>query len=522
MKNQIGLKKLTDELGLQWLDNVDTNSVDIELAEKISFQFAKSNLILPLRKEEGKLQAVSADPLDTQTLDDLRLLFKSPVEVSVTDPDRMMDLINKVYDMSSQSANKTMDDIGEEEDLDSLLHSLPEDLLETSAEAPVIRLVNSVLVQAVKEKASDIHLEPYERDLVVRYRIDGNLINIISPPKRLQALIVSRIKIMAGLNIAEKRLPQDGRVKIVIAGKEVDIRVSVIPTSHGERVVMRLLDKSNMLIDLGNLGLRGDNLKRLKSLIQLPHGIVLVSGPTGSGKTTTLYSALSSINTVEKNIITVEDPVEYLLPGIGQMPVNTKVGLTFSNGLRSILRQDPDIIMVGEIRDLETAEIAVQASLTGHLVFSTIHTNDAAGSVTRLVDIGVQPFLISSSLVATLAQRLVRVLCPHCREAYDPTERSLAQLGLKPDDIDKGIVFYRAQSCQICRNTGYIGRTGIFELLVVDEEIRPLITDDINSVQIKAAAAKRGFLDLKSSGTKLVIEGATSVEEVVRVTSDAI
>jgi len=464
----------------------------------------------------------TANPLDTAPLDDLRLIHGAPVDVVVTSEAELVDAVNRAFDLSAHSAGEVMDDIGDKEGLDALIHGLPQDLLEASAEAPVIRLVNSLLVQAVKENASDIHLEPYERELAVRFRVDGALANIIKPPRRLAALITSRIKIMAKLDIAEKRLPQDGRIKIIIAGKEVDIRVSVIPTANGERIVMRLLDKSRKLHGLETIGLKGKLLGAMERLIQSPHGVILVCGPTGSGKTTSLYAALTRINTIEKNIITVEDPIEYQLAGVGQMQVNPKIGLDFAAGLRSILRQDPDVIMVGEIRDAETAKIAVQASLTGHLVLSTVHTNDAAGAVARLVDMGVEPFLISSSLLAALAQRLVRTLCSSCREPYTPAAEHYIELGADPSEAVAGAVFYRAAGCPACRMTGYSGRTGIYELLMIDDDVRTQIGAKANSAQIKRAAEKKGFKTMRRYGLDLVIEGITSLEEVVRETSDIV
>ncbi len=516
------LKKLAEDMGFEWLDWIDPESVDHELVQRASLQFTKSNLTLPLKVDNGRLVVATARPLNSGPLDDLRVLYSMPVSVVVADDDVMIEAINRVYDLSADSATEIIDDIAEQDDIDSLLSGLPEDLLETSAEAPVIRLVNSVLVQAVKEKASDIHIEPYERYLAVRFRIDGVLINVVQPPKRLQSLIISRVKIMAGLDIAEKRLPQDGRLSILIAGKEVDIRISVVPTAHGERVVMRLLDKTAMLLNLDGIGLKGPALHKLTRLIQSPHGIILVSGPTGSGKTTSLYAALTRINTPDKNIITVEDPIEYQLPGVGQIPVNVKVGLTFASGLRSILRQDPDVIMVGEIRDLETAEIAVQASLTGHLVFSTIHTNDAAGAVSRLVDMGVEPFLISSSLLGVVAQRLVRVLCPSCKRPYTPSAESFAKLGMASGSLAEVEQCYKPVGCRNCRNTGYIGRTGIYEVLAIDDDIRSLITSKADSPQIKREAERLGFVGMREYGAMAVMDGTTSLEEVVRVTSDIV
>ncbi|MBI5816331.1 MAG: type II secretion system ATPase GspE [Nitrospinae bacterium] len=513
-------RAIADELGLGWIEAVDVKSLDPELVARTPFQFARDNILLPLKLEEGRLVVATGRPDDPRPMADLRLIYGVPVEAVATDLDGLMDAINKAYDMSAGSANEIMSDIAGEADLSAIVHDLPEDLLETSAEAPVIRLVNSILVQSAKEKASDIHIEPYERDLAVRFRIDGTLRNVVKPPKKFQSLIVSRIKIMAGLDIAEKRLPQDGRLKIVIAGKEIDVRVSVIPTSHGERVVMRLLDKSTMLVGFGQLGMPADVRDVIEKLIRSPHGIILVSGPTGSGKTTTLYSALSSINSPDKNIITVEDPVEYQLGGIGQMQVNAKVGLTFASGLRSILRQDPDVIMVGEIRDRETAQIAVQAALTGHLVFSTIHTNDAAGAVTRLVDMGIEPFLISSSLTASLAQRLVRSLCPACRKQYKPSDEHFAKLGVDRGRFAPDTVFYHPAGCAECANSGYKGRLGIFEVLLIDDEIRSLITQRADASMIRRAAAAKGFKSMREQAAESVMSGATSLEEVVRVTSD--
>jgi len=499
---------------------IDIKSLDQQVVSKTPFQFARDNLILPMNMVDGRLRAVTSRPFSLEPWADLRLIYNAPVDMALADEDILQAAINQAYDLSAGSARSIMDDIAEAADLSSLIHGLPEDLLETSAEAPVIRLVNSVLVEAAKEKASDIHIEPYERELVVRFRVDGALRNVIKPPKKFQSLIVSRVKIMSGLDIAEKRLPQDGRLKIVIAGKEIDVRVSVIPTAYGERVVLRLLDKSTALLGFTELGMPMDMQEVVGRLIRSPHGIILVSGPTGSGKTTTLYAAISDINSPDKNIITVEDPVEYQLSGVGQMQVNVKTGLTFASGLRSILRQDPDIIMVGEIRDKETAQIAVQASLTGHLVFSTIHTNDSAGAVTRLVDMGIEPFLISSSLIGALAQRLVRVLCPKCKVSHSPGPEHLAELGVTAKDLPDGALFYRPGGCAECNQTGYRGRIGVFELLIVDDPIRSLIAQKADSSVIKKSAAERGFKAMRERAASAVTAGITSLEEVVRVTAD--
>jgi general secretion pathway protein E len=375
----------------------------------------------------------------------------------------------------------------------------------------------------VKERASDIHINPEERDISVRFRIDGVLREVIRPPKRFQASIASRIKIMGGLNIAEKRLPHDGRIRIKIAGRDVDVRLSTVPTSNGERIVMRLLDKSAVLLDLAELGFEDWQLRIMDGLVTRSHGIVLVTGPTGSGKTTTLYGALAKINSPDLNILTIEDPVEIQLKGVAQVQVNPRIELTFANGLRSFLRQDPDVIMVGEIRDLETAEIAIQASLTGHLVLSTVHTNDAAGAITRLADMGVQPFLVASSLVGVLAQRLVRVLCPHCREAYVPSAEELAQAGITPalrERAGNPTHLYRAAGCPACQGTGYQGRTGIYELMLVDDDIRQLILRNVDSASIKRKAVEHGMMTLLEHGSYKVARGITTAAEVLSVTAE--
>ncbi|HVE85915.1 MAG TPA: type II secretion system ATPase GspE, partial [Myxococcales bacterium] len=429
-----------------------------------------------------------------------------------------------VYDRSVNEAEQLVGEM-EAADLDTVAHQLeePQDLLDTDDEAPIIRLVNSLLFRAAKERASDIHVEPMERELLVRFRIDGVLQEVIKPPKRYQSSILSRVKIMAQLNIAEKRLPQDGRIRIKLAGRDIDIRVSTIPTSFGERIVMRLLDKTATLLDLAEIGMAGDTLKHVDSLIRRSHGIILVTGPTGSGKTTTLYGALARINTPDLNILTVEDPVEYQLKGIGQMAINPKIGLTFATGLRSFLRQDPDVIMVGEIRDKETAEIAIQASLTGHLVFSTVHTNDSAGAVTRLVDMGVEPFLVASSLTAILAQRLVRRVCTDCREEYEPTDEELREIALSRAELQARFGqtrVFRAVGCPACNKNGYRGRTGIYELLVVDDDVRQMVLKNVDSGTIKKTAIHKGMSTLLSDGAHKVALGETTVAEVLSVTQE--
>ncbi|MEQ1844769.1 MAG: type II secretion system ATPase GspE, partial [Nitrospira sp.] len=467
------LEALAQQFEMSWMPQLDTTQVDHELIKKIPIAFCRRYRVLPLRYEEGAILTASTDPLETVALDDLRLLLGKPIKPILTTSIALLACLNRAYDeiANPAGAEQVMEDIAANQSLDQLAHELdePQDLLDATDEAPIIRLVNSVLFQAVRQRASDIHFESFERGLVVRYRIDGVLYPVLTPPKHLQASIIARLKIMAGLNIAEKRLPQDGRFAIRTSGKDVDLRVSVLPTSHGERVVLRLLEKENRLLNLSEMGFSKERLAVIHQLIQLAHGIILVTGPTGSGKTTTLYAALSHINAPDKNIITVEDPVEYQLLGIGQMQVNPKINLSFAAGLRSILRQDPDVIMIGEIRDRETAEIAIHASLTGHLVFSTLHTNDAASAATRLIDMGIEPFLVASSVVAVLAQRLLRRICPDCKRPYAPSEEELSRLDVAPGST---VTLYRGAGCAACSQTGYRGRIGIFELMVLNDDIR--------------------------------------------------
>lgn len=522
IKEEDLLGALSIQMEIPFIAHIDTEEVDRKLLERVPIGFAKRFELLPIKRDNGHVVVATSNPLNLSPLDDLRIIFGSDVRPVVISSRGILNCINQVYDRASNSAEQVIEDMNGE-DLGQLASELeePEDILEATDEAPIIRLVNSLLFQAVKEGASDIHLEPFEREISIRYRIDGILYNILSPPKRLQSSIISRIKIMSGLNIAEKRLPQDGRIGLKIAGKEVDIRVSVVPTAHGERVVLRLLDKSSKLLNLEDIGLSGDELKEINRLIHMSHGIVLVTGPTGSGKTTTLYAALSKINSPDKNIITIEDPIEYQIRGVGQMQVNPKIDLTFANGLRSILRQDPDVIMVGEIRDLETAEIAIHASLTGHLVFSTLHTNDSSGAITRLIDMGIEPFLVSSAIVAIAAQRLVRVICMECRQAYIPSEDELSKLSLRRDDPGS-FNFYYGKGCPACMNRGYKGRTGIYEILLIDDELRHMIMGRSDSSTIKIRAHEKGMRTLKEDGAKKIIAGITTTEEVLRVTQEDI
>jgi len=514
-------RALATHFSLPFLDHLAIDNDTLALIRLLPINFAKRCLVMPIHADDASVVVATADPASLGPIDDVRLLLRRPVRVVVVPAPVVVDAINRAYDMASGSASELMDGLDEER-LDLVANELeePRDLLEADDEAPIIRLVNSLIFQAAKDRASDIHVEPFERELRVRFRIDGILYDIISPPKRFQPIITSRIKIMAGLNIAEKRLPQDGRIRIRLAGKDVDIRVSTVPTAFGEKAVLRLLDRATTVLQLEELGLLGSKLELVHKLIRQSHGIILVTGPTGSGKTTTLYAGLSKINTKDKNIITIEDPIEYQLHGISQIQVNPKIDLTFASGLRSILRQDPDVIMVGEIRDSETAEIAIQAALTGHLVFSTLHTNDSFGAMTRLLDMGIEPFLVSSSVIAVMAQRLVRRVCPACRQAYQPTREELEELGIAPQRLLGRTVYRLGSGCVDCKQTGYRGRTGIHELLVVDDEIRGLVMRSADAAAIRRAATARGMNTLREDGADKVVEGFTTIEEILRVTQE--
>jgi general secretion pathway protein E len=517
------LAGLAEQLGLPVRAQIHHGEVDQSLIERIPIGFAKDNGLLPLSRDlGGTVRVAVTNPLDTAPLDDLRLLFDgAEITLELATQRTILGAINEVYDRGPSSTDALASDAAEDLSiLASEISQEPQDLLESGEhDAPIVKLVNSLLHNAVKERASDLHLEPFENELRVRFRIDNVLYEPIKPlPKSLQASIVSRIKIMGHLNIAEKRLPQDGRIRLKIAGRDYDVRLSTLPVAYGERVVMRLLPRTQELLDLTTLGFDEQQLATMQKLITRPNGIVLVTGPTGSGKTTTLYGALSRINATDKNIITIEDPVEIQLSGIGQIEVNAKVGLTFASGLRSILRQDPNVILVGEIRDLETAEIAIQASLTGHLVFSTLHTNDAPSAITRLVDMGVEPFLVGSSLVAVLAQRLVRVLCPDCKVPYEATAEELAELGIQTKG--RAVRLYRPEGCAGCNYAGYRGRVGIFELMQVDDDVRALVSQNVDSKSIKSAAVRRGMHPLRSDGARKVLAGVTSVAEVLRATEE--
>ncbi|MDL1964744.1 MAG: type II secretion system ATPase GspE, partial [Deltaproteobacteria bacterium] len=458
------------------------------------------------------------NPASFQPLDDLiRILDPKDFKVVFSTKNAILSVINFSYDLSQDSAEQLVQNM--EENGATIISEIEDraDLLDDTSDAPIIKLVNHIISQSVKARSSDIHIEPYQDSFKVRYRVDGILYDLLTPPKWIQPALISRIKIMAKMNIAEKRLPQDGRLDVKIGNQEIDVRVSTIPTSFGERVVMRLLNKSGSFLRLSDVGLDSERLDLLKDLVKSPNGIILITGPTGSGKTTTLYAILSSINKPEINIITIEDPVEYQLKGISQIQVNSKIDLTFARGLRSIVRQDPDIILIGEVRDKETAEIAVQSALTGHLVFSTLHTNDSASAITRLVDIGIEPFLISSSVIAVVAQRLVRVLCRECREPFIPDDMALKSADITPDQVKNNRI-YRARGCEKCFNTGYRGRIGIFEIMILKYKLKNLILKTYDSNLIKQEALKHNMLTLRQNGIQKVLKGISTIEEVLRVT----
>jgi len=489
------------------------------LEDTFSVQFMKDSRFVPISVDDGHLTIAMADPHDYATLDAVRLYSKyQNFDVLLAGESAILDLIEKFYGNQASDLGRIVEDMEEGadglgEDSDDVEH-----LKDLASEAPVIRLVNLIISRSVESRASDIHIEPFERDLKVRYRVDGILYDQESPPKRLRAAIVSRIKIMARLNIAERRIPQDGRIKMKVLGKDVDLRVSTLPTMYGESVVMRILDKSNTQIyDLKKLGLSTLMLNAFEDLILRPYGMILVTGPTGSGKTTTLYGALTKINRPDKKIVTVEDPVEYQIDGINQIHVNPQVGLTFASGLRSIVRQDPDVIMVGEMRDLETVEIGIRAALTGHLVFSTLHTNDAPSAIARMVDMGAEDYLLASSVLGVLAQRLVRVICPHCREEQVLDAALVEQIKLS---IQPGTKVYEGRGCVECGQTGYQGRLGIFEFMQMSEDIRRLTLSSSDASRLRKAAIENGMATLRDDGLEKVKAGVTTVAEVLRVTQD--
>lgn len=502
------------------LDNesLGPESDEVEQANtpyRLPFSFASRFGVLVSEEDDSFLVSIKSDtPLECLT--EVRRYLGRPFNLRRIDDTEFEALLEVAYQRDTSETQQLMEDIGNEVDFYSLADELPEteDLLESEDDAPIIKLINAALSEAIKVGSSDIHIETFETELVIRFRVDGILREVLKPNRKLAPLLVSRIKVMAKLDIAEKRVPQDGRISLRIAGRAIDVRVSTMPSNFGERVVLRLLDKNNARLNLEDLGMTLNNRETFSGLIRKPHGIILVTGPTGSGKSTTLYAGLSELNSKERNILTVEDPIEYELQGVGQTQVNPKVDMTFARGLRAILRQDPDVVMVGEVRDLETVQIAVQASLTGHLVLSTLHTNTAAGAITRLEDMGVEPFLLSSSLLAILAQRLVRTLCDDCKEEHHPDHEECSVLGIKEDQL-----IYRAVGCEKCNHSGYRGRTGIHELLVVDEVVREMIHDGKGEQQIERYI-RRDTPSIRHDGFEKVIRGETTLEEVLRVTRE--
>jgi len=488
------------------------------LLDNLSVEMMRQSKFVPLDLGDQRLRIAMADPDDFYTVEALRLAYGLGIQVCCGRESDILDTIERLYGTGTQSLETIIEEAGR--DIYDISPEGVEDtdhLRDMASEAPIIRLVNRLIYNAVESRASDIHFEPFEDEFKARYRIDGVLHNVESPPKRLQAAIISRVKIMAKLDIAERRLPQDGRIKLKIADKEIDFRVSTIPTLFGESLVMRILDRDTLILDLERLGFPKELYEQYTSLISQPYGMILVTGPTGSGKTSTLYTTLAKINSPENKIITLEEPVEYQLSGVNQIQVNPKIGMTFANGLRSIVRQDPDIILVGEIRDRETAEIAIQSALTGHLLFSTLHTNDAAGAVTRLLDMGVESFLLSSTLLGVLAQRLVRVICPHCKAEVEPDDRLIRSMGLPPEEAAH-VRLFAGRGCDACRSTGFSGRTAIFEYLSVDSDIRREITQQSSLERIKDIAIQKGMTTLRQDGWRKVRQGITTVQEVLRVT----
>jgi general secretion pathway protein E len=512
------LQATSEELGVPYVSLSDPSLKLHRETNAFPLKFMQQYRFFPLKLDGGVLSVVMADPNDVYTLDSIRLQSGCEVAVYLGSEREILKALEKHYGASSSMEGiiRDIEDEGgggdeSEEDVGQL-----KDL---ASEAPVIRLVNLLIARAVERRASDIHIEPFEGKLRVRYRIDGVLMDAESPPKKLQAAVVSRIKLMAKMNIAERRLPQDGRIRTDVGSRELDIRVSTIPTIYGESVVMRLLDRASVLLGLHDLGFPKEMQQRFESLVKRPHGMILVTGPTGSGKTTTLYAALREINSVERKIITIEDPVEYQLEGVNQIQVKPKIGVTFAAGLRHIVRQDPDVILVGEIRDRETAEIAIHAALTGHLVMSTLHTNDAAGAITRLLDMGIEDYLVSSTLLAVLAQRLVRRICSNCKTPYVPEEGTLKELQL-PAVVSGGLPLFKGQGCASCNHTGYFGRMGIFEFLIMEDEIQRLVLEKADANAIRDRATKLGMRTLWQDGAEKVLAGVTTLEEVMRVTKE--
>ncbi|MCT4565299.1 MAG: ATPase, T2SS/T4P/T4SS family [Maledivibacter sp.] len=503
------IEVLEFQLGIPHMD-LEKHYIDPDIPNLISEDLARRHTLIPVSKKANRLMVAMADPLNIFAIDDVKIATGLDVEPVISTGKGILDAIDEYY--GKQSAEKAIEDFKSQYKVDNI-ENIDDEILDEINNAPVVRLVNSIIKQAVKSKASDIHIEPFESKIRVRFRIDGNLQEIMTPAKTTHSAIITRIKIMGKMNIAEKRLPQDGRVEINMDGQEIDLRISILPTVYGEKIVIRLLDRSNFLMSRSQLGFNNHNLDLLTNIMKNPNGIILVTGPTGSGKTTTLYTLLRELNKIDRNIITVEDPVEYRLNGINQVAVNNKAGLTFANALRSILRQDPDIIMIGEIRDSETAQIAVRAAITGHLVLSTMHTNDTASTVTRLMDMGIEPYLVSSSVVGIIAQRLVRRICSYCKVEYTPSEAERNIL-----KIDKTVQLYKGKGCSYCNHTGYRGRISIHEIMTIGKELRIQIDNKEGVDILRKTASKNGTSSLRMNCEELVKNGVTTVKELLRVT----
>jgi type IV pilus assembly protein PilB len=508
--------------------NLARISIPQEIAALLPKEVAHSYKVIPVSRLDGRLYLAMADPLNVLALDDVKRHTKLEVSAMIASEKAIVDKLNNLDTRAGSmeeiiEAQKRAEEEAESTDIETVSETIDdlslEQLKDSTQEAPVIKLANLILIQAVKDRASDIHIEPFEKSVRLRYRVDGALVDATPPPKNMQVPLMSRLKIMSNLNIAERRLPQDGRMRIKVAGKDIDLRVSFLPTVHGEKCVLRVLDKSNLSASIEKLGMDVETFKRFKAAVDAPHGLLLVTGPTGSGKTTTLYSALNELNNPDYNIVTVEDPVEFQIPGINQVPVNKEIGLTFANALRSILRQDPDICMIGEIRDSETAEIAVEAALTGHQVLSTMHCNDAAGAIARLDDMGIAPFLISSSVILACAQRLMRRICPMCKEPVTYPARMYSDLGIDPKFFD-GATLFRGRGCERCKNTGYSGRTAIIEVMAVSDEIRKMVIERKSAMEIGKIAMAQGMKTLRMVALDKVREGISTLEQVLVLTSN--
>ncbi len=513
------LHMIADQLGTEYVTNLDQMEIPFELVSKVSGTSARMYGIIPVREEFGTLHIAAKDAMDYRMVDELNYVTGQDCHILVGKPVDIDKCLDKYYPEGEESFDAMLAELTEDDIFDKSEGSdiSEKELSDMASNAPIIKFVDLVLYQAIKDKASDIHFEPFKDTFRIRYRIDGALYEMPPPPVHLALPVISRIKVLSGLNIAERRVPQDGRIELRIAGHPVDLRVSTLPTMHGESVVLRVLDRSSVKLDLDTLGFEPKILQKLKELIKIPNGIIAVTGPTGSGKTTTLYGCLNEINCIEDKILTAEDPVEYDIDGIMQVPIKESIGMSFAKALKAFLRQDPDRIMVGEIRDMETARIAIQAALTGHLVFSTLHTNDSAGTVTRLVDMGIEPFLITSSLVAVLAQRLVRKVCKNCRTPFTPTDRDLKNLGINRDFIGEN-PFYYGKGCDECNGSGYKGRRGIYELLIMSDGIRELIYEKSPTAVIAEKSRSEGMRTMREDGIQAILQGETTIEEVLKYT----